>query len=341
MPLCLKQPRRIELALCLFVWLALGLAPAQEQPTFRTQSNVVLVPTLVRDKAGNAVYGLHAGDFTIGDDGVPQTIHLDEAAESEPVSLVVAIQCGRRADFELPRMHGLGAMLDPLMAQPDAKVAIVAFDSHVHAIENFTSDQNTVAKQLEGLQPGDDGAAILDAVNYSVKLLAGVPTDHRRVLLLISETRDHGSRSAKIDDAIKAIGNSNTVVYTLAFAPWKSNVLDTLKGNNNPDLHPEQTEVQEQPDLFAPFVLAVEAMRKNTAKAIASMSGGEYQMFYSRRGFDARITDFSNHLHSRYILSFQPAQPHPGLHQISVRLKGSAGATVLARTSYWAAAQNP
>ena len=84
------------------------LLSAQEEPTFRTQVlNVVLVPALVRDKAGDTVYGLQSGDFIIEDDGVPQAVRLDEAAEAEPVSLVVAIQTGRRADFELPRMRGL------------------------------------------------------------------------------------------------------------------------------------------------------------------------------------------------------------------------------------------
>ena len=164
-------------------------------------------------------------------------------------------------------------------------------------------------------------------MSYSVRLLDAVPKNRKRVLLLISETRDHGSHSATIDDVIKAIGNSNTVVYTLAFSPSKSNILDTLRGNNNPDFHPEQTEVHEGPDLLAPLVLAAQAMRKNTAKAIASLSGGEYAMFDSGKGFDARMTNFSNHLHSRYLLSFQPAQPHPGLHRLSVRLKEPGDAT--------------
>ena len=78
---------------------------------------------------------------------------------------------------------------------------------------------------------------MLDAVNDAIKMLEGVPKDRKRVLLLISETRDHGSRSATIDDVIKAIGNSNAVVYTPAFSPSKSNVQDTLLGGkNNPDL---------------------------------------------------------------------------------------------------------
>jgi VWFA-related protein len=342
MPHCWKKSRLFRITLLFSLVLMAGFTCAQEEePTFRTQSNLVLVPALVRDKAGEIVYGLSAKDFIIQDNGVAQTVHLDEAAEAEPVSLVVAVQCGRRADYELPRMHGLGLMLQPLMAQPETKVAIVAFDSQVHAIENFTSNQTSVEKNLEELQAGDGGAAILDAVNYSVKLLDGVPKNRKRVLLLISETRDHGSHSATVDDVIKAIGNSNIVVYTLAFSPSKSNVLDTLRGNNNPDLHPEQTEVHEGPDLLAPFLLAAQAMRKNTAKAIASLSGGEYQMFDSAKGFDARMTDFDNHVHSRYLLSFQPAQPQPGLHQLTVRVKSPGETTVLARGSYWATQSQP
>jgi VWFA-related protein len=332
-------PRVLTLA-CLLLTAAVS-APGQEEPTFRTQSNVVLVPALVRNKGGDVVYDLKASDFIIEDDGVPQTIHLDEAAEEEPVYLVVAIQCGRRADLELPRMQGLSAMLDPLIEQPGSKIALIVFDSQVHALENFTSNGDALKQDLKNLQPGDGGAAILDAVNYSVKMLDEAPKDRKRVLLLISETRDHGSQTATIDDVIKAIGNSNTVVYTLAFSPSKSNVLDTLKGNNNPDLHPEQNEIHEGPDLLAPLVLTAQAMRKNTAKAIAAQSGGEYQMFDSGKGFDARMNDFSDHLHSRYLLSFQPSRPRPGLHQLSVKLKQPGAATVLARSSYWAQGTTP
>jgi len=332
-------PRRRFLALItLLLGCALVLPAQQEEPTFRTQANVVLVPTLVRDKSGDVVYGLKAEDFIIEDDGVPQTARLDEAAEADPVSLVVAIQVGRRADYELPRIHGLGVMLAPLFAEPGSKVALLAFDSRVYPLENFTADEALIRHDLNRLQPGDGGAAVLDAVSAAVKLLDGVPKDRKRVLLLISETRDHGS-SASIEDVLKAMGNSNSVVYTLAFSPSKSNVLDTLRGKNNPDLHPEQTEVHEGPDLLAPLVLAAQAMRKNTARAIAAESGGEYEMFSSAKGFDAQINNFSNHLHSRYLLSFQPAKPHPGLHQLTVSVKGPTGATVLARTSYWAVGQ--
>ena len=88
----------------------------QQEPTFSSQSNLVLLPTMVRDEKGNIVYGLHAEDFVIEDDGVRQAIHLDEAAEAAPVSLVIAVQCGRRASREFARMKGLASLLDPILS---------------------------------------------------------------------------------------------------------------------------------------------------------------------------------------------------------------------------------
>lgn len=62
--------------------------------TLRSESSVVLVPTLVRTKAGEITYGLEAKDFLIEDDGIEQDVSLDESPELEPVSLVVVIQVG-------------------------------------------------------------------------------------------------------------------------------------------------------------------------------------------------------------------------------------------------------
>jgi len=301
-----------------------------QEPTFRAQSNVVTIPALVKSAKGNVVYGLTAQDFVIEDDGVEQTVHLDESAEASPISLVVAIQRGRRAAYEFPRIRGLSAMLDPLLAEGRGKVAVIEFDSQVQLVQDFSGDSNRVAQTLNNLQPGDGGAAILDAVDYAVRMLETAPQQWQRVLLLISETRDHGSRTAKIEDVVAEIGQSTTAVYTLAFSPSRSNVLDTMRGNNIDEMHPA-------PDLLAPVVMLAEAMRKNTPKAVASMTGGEYELFASRKVFEARMVDFTNHVHNRYLLSIEPKNPHPGLHQLRVRLKDARNNTVLARSSYWAA----
>jgi len=319
---------RVRIFLLLLLALLFSGAFSQE-PTFHSQSNVVVIPALVKSAKGDVVYGLEAKDFLVEDDGVEQVVHLDEAAEGSPVSLVVAIQRGRRANYEFPRMRGLGAMLDPMLEAGLGKVAIVEFDSHVELVQNFTGNSERIAGTLRELQPGDGGAAIVDAVDYSVKLLEKVPKERQRVLLLISETRDHGSHEAKMEDVVAAIGQSNTAVYALAFSPSRSNVLDTMRGNNANEMHPS-------PDLLAPLFMAAEAMKKNTPKAVAAMTGGEYELFATGKGFEARMIDFTNHVHSRYLLSFEPKGPHAGLHRLRVRLREPTDKIVLARGSYWA-----
>ena len=310
------------------LWLALlcGGAVCQET-TLRSQSNVVVIPALVKSAQGEIVYGLEAKDFVVEDDGVEQVVHLDEAAEGQPVSMVIAIQRGRRADYEFPRMRGLSAMLDPLVAEGHSSVAIVEFDSQVQTAQDFTGGSERIAWTLKELQPGDGGAAILDAVDYSVKMLENTPKERQRVLLLISETRDHGSQ-AKVEDVVAKIGQSSTVVYALTFSPSRSNILDTMRGNNINEMHPS-------PDLLAPLIMAAEAMKKNAPKTVASMTGGEYEMFATGKHFETRMIDFTNHLHSRYLLSIEPKSPHEGMHQLRVRLRNASHGTVLARSSYW------
>ncbi|HEV3208447.1 MAG TPA: VWA domain-containing protein [Terriglobales bacterium] len=315
----------------LLFFLAAAVTLAQE-PTFRTQSNVVIVPALVRDVTGHVIYGLHAADFVIDDDGVEQTVQLDESAEAEPVSLMLAVQTGRRAWREFGRVQGLSAMLAPILDQNSSQIAVLSFDSHLNLVQDFTGDPEKISESLRSLEAGDNGAAILDAVDYAVKLLKKTPEGRQRVLLLISETRDHGSHWARVDDVVTLIGDSNTTVYSLTFSPSLSQVLDTERGSNRDEVY-----WNVRPDVNGPILMAGQALRKNVSKAIVTMSGGEYELFESRKRFETRMMDFTNHLHNRYMLSFEPKNPKPGLHHIRVRLKDPGTATVLARSSYWAA----
>ncbi len=45
------------------------------------------------------------------------------------------------------------------------------------------------------------------------------PRSYRRVLLLISEARDHGSKHTKVESLIKKIGESDVLVLTVEFSP--------------------------------------------------------------------------------------------------------------------------
>jgi len=103
--------------------LAVHISPAQQEPKFASRANLVSVPALVCDASGAAVYGLHATDFVIEDDGVAQIMYLDEASHAEPLSLMIAVERGRRASREFGRIATLASMLDPILSDPENEAA--------------------------------------------------------------------------------------------------------------------------------------------------------------------------------------------------------------------------
>ncbi|HEX4020266.1 MAG TPA: VWA domain-containing protein [Acidobacteriaceae bacterium] len=310
--------------LSLLVCAGTGAGVAQTL-TLHARTNLVSVPTLVESKTGEPVFGLTVKDFIIKDNGVEQKrIQLDTDTDTAPMSLVVLVQVGRSAVAQFEAMRGLPTMVDALAGDTHHRIAVVSFDSTPRLLQNFTSNPQAVSTALRSVRPGDGGAAILDAVWYAVDMLQDEPKQNQRAILLISETRDHGSRTP-VHAVIQKISSSNTIVYSLTFSPARTEVLNDLKHGGGSGM-------------VGAIFMAVQAFRKNTAAAIPEMTGGEYLRFNNGKGLDGRIGLLANQVHNRYMLSFQPEDPKPGLHVLNVTLKQDIGAKVLARTDYWAEA---
>lgn len=240
------------------------------------------------------------------------------------MSIVVLLQVGRSAVREFHNMVGLPTMLGALAGNTRHRIAVVEFDSQPRMLLDFSTDPNAVQRAVYSIQPGDDGAAILDSVWYAVDMLQEEPQQNQRVIVLLSETRDHGSRTP-LKEVIRKIGRSDVVVYSLAFSPGRSDLLDF-------------SHVGGSADLLKPLLMTIAALKKNTAAAIPHMTGGEYLRFNRGKQLDSELGMLANQVHNRYVLSFQPSNPAPGLHLLTVELNRPLDARVLARANYWAAA---
>jgi VWFA-related protein len=314
--------------------LATTAATAQNPPasgdqsyTLRTESNIVLVPTTIQTKHGDIIYGLKQDQFVVEDNGVPQTIRLDEDTDALGLSLVVVVQCSRAAGWEYPKLNGLGTMIDDIAGGAPREVAVVTYGSAPLLLGKFSDNVDVMAHALAQLEPCDDpDASTLDAVAYATKLLDARKNHYRHAILLISETRDHGS-TKKPAEVIAALGRTNTVVDSVAFGPGKTEVLNDLKygGGSGP---------------IGLLVMAVNALKKNAAHELAALSGGEYINFTTQKGFDAGLHQLSNHVHNYYLLSFQPhgvnGEPVSGMHTIRVKVPDYPDAHVRFRESYFA-----
>ncbi len=306
-------------------------APSAATPTITVQSQLVLVPTEVRTKKGENIYGLHAEDFTVEADGVPQRVRLDEAADPIPLSLVVLVQCSRTAFREGPKIRGLATMVDAIVGAAPASVAVVDFGTEPELLNGLTADPTQREQAFAKLQPCDDdgGASIYDAVAYGNWVLNRAHAPGHRVILLVSETRDHGSL-AKAPKTIETLNRTNTVVDAVSFSPGREQFVEEMKTSDGA-----------AGGAVGLLLMATQAVRKNAPKEFARETGGEYVNFNNDKGFDRSLNTLANRIHNGYQLSFVPHFPPDssgslaGLHDLKVRVAKYPDAIVEHREAYW------
>jgi len=120
------------------------------------------------------------------------------------------------------------------------------------------------------------------------------------------------------------------LVLSLTFSPSRAEFLHDVKDNGD----------QRTMSMLSTLLMATQALKKNVARQIAVMSGGEYAPFTRDKGFQERVSEVSQHARNRYLLSFHPSDSSPGLHTLRVRLTQDYGAHVVARANYWALGEN-
>jgi VWFA-related protein len=333
------------------------------------RTSLVLVPALVKTKQGQLVYTLKADDFELTDDGVPQPLRLEEDNGGQPLALVICVETGGAGRDHLHDYDGLAAQLDNMLGGIPHKVSIVAFDSVPTLVHRWSSHLDSISETLGAQDAGDSGAAILDAVNFSVDQLRPVPTTYRRAILLFSETKDNGSK-VSLNQAVRAISDTNTAIYSVAFSSNRveeRSAASKLEGDEPGPEHgcfshdpktdrvvkddgttgpPEEGKGTQYFDCAAqlapPLILARMAeiavrnlLRKNISEAVATTTGGETFKFKDAKQLQKDLFTISNHIPNRYVLSFHPQQPHPGMHAVTLKLKTHPELKIEARESYW------
>lgn len=360
---------RIRHALTLLLCLASSsyLYARAQSDTVTVNSDLVLVSALVKAHNGERVYLLKAQDFVVLDNGIPQTLHLEEETGREPIALAIVVQNGGRAALQLKDYQHIEPLLEDMIGDVPHTVAVIHFDSVPSLASGFAESIPEAAKTIASLQPGDDGAAILDAVAFGIQQLKDVPPRYRRALLLISETFDNASQIS-LANAVRAVSDTNTTIYSLAFssaradAAHRAEKLPRLGGTPysqtpyepggcmsrvpgaDPDAHGNRA-IQAWDcagDLVPPlrvaelaFMAAKNGLRENVPRTLTRLTGGDYFKFDDEKSLAVGIMAIMNNLPNRYILTFRPSPLTPGPHALRVKVVGQPKLIVEARTTYW------
>jgi Ca-activated chloride channel family protein len=210
-------------------WLSSPSTALSAQPTFRAESELVVLHVSVRDRGGRYISGLTQDAFTVIDDGKPQTLQMFSADEV-PASV----------GFLIDNSNSMRPSRDRVIASS------VAFARHAHPQDEiFVLTFNESVKHAFGpaIASEMDGAAFAGAMAQAITargmtaiydgILAGLlRLEHarhtRQVLIVVSDGGDNASR-AKQDDALRQVHESDATVYTVA-------LVDPLVRDGDPKL---------------------------------------------------------------------------------------------------------
>ena len=295
----------------------------------RTNVHLVLVPTTVTDKRGTLIDGLSADDFVVTDDGVRQKVHMDTSdTVLAPVSLVVLIQSSGISTPALARIRLVGAMIKPLVIGDRGQAAVIAYDTEVRTYQEFTSDGTKLRKTFEDIEPRTiKQAKLIDAVIEGMKMLDTRPENYRRIMLVLGESRDRGSKH-KLAEAVELAQRSSVVIYSLTYSAegqaW------TSSSDNDPSM-------PGGPDYIGAIGELARLKKTNDADAFAKATGGRFLGFLREKSLEKDISRLGEEIHSQYLLSFVPEESkNTGLHRIEVHIAKFPEAVVRARPGYWA-----
>jgi hypothetical protein len=123
----------------------------------KVQVNLVLVPVVVNDSAGNAVSGLKKEDLQLLDNGKPQTVSTFsvETAETRAPGAAASAEKPADADTELATPGVPGPLVGKPLELPRRFVALVFDDLHMRVAEAMPIEarNNPPTRSLPSVQP--------------------------------------------------------------------------------------------------------------------------------------------------------------------------------------------
>jgi VWFA-related protein len=199
----------------------------------------VTLPVTVRDKHGKIVRDLTKDDFTLQEDGRPQTIKYYSQDANLALTLGLLVDTSRSQtnvlDAERNASH---SFLDQIMVQEKDKGFLIHFDREVELLQDLTSSREKLQSALDLLKTPSDrerandpndsdnsksgpgsqhgGTQLYDAVYLASSELMK-KQQGRKAIIILSDGIDHGSKTF-LDGAIESAQRADTFVYSIYFA---------------------------------------------------------------------------------------------------------------------------
>ena len=295
--------------------LALG-SPAHvgaQNPVFRSGIDMVPLTVTVTDTAGKYVSGLTGGDFTIFEDGVPQSLSFF-AIDHVPldVAFVLDTSSSMRSELSLIKLAARGLVR---RLRGTDRGAVVDVKNVTRMPQPFTTELAQVESAIDSLS-SSGGTALYDGLYVVLKAFdVERRRNHevrRQVLVLLSDGLDTRSRLA-FDDVMELAQRTGVMVYVIQL---KCDEMIWPRAN-----------------LDGSALQAAYAMRR-----LANAAGGRIFQPASVRELSPIYDAIAHELSSQYELGYIPVRSggDGAFRRVMVRVPPQTNASARTRSGYYA-----
>src|SRR5665213_3882174 len=111
---------------------------------------------------------------------------------------MVLIQASGISAPALARIERVGGLIKPLVIGQRGQAAVIEFDDEIRVRTDFTPDSDLISAAFQRTRSRSIRTArLIDAVAAGIKMLETRSPNNRRVMLILSESRDRGSKGVQ------------------------------------------------------------------------------------------------------------------------------------------------
>jgi VWFA-related protein len=317
---------------------------------YSSDVNVVNVLASVHDKDGKVVSNLDKDDFSIEEDGRPETIRYFARQSDLPLTLGLLVDTSgsERNNIEAERRASY-KFFDQVVREDKDKAFLIHFDREVELLQDLTSSKTLLDKGLDGLSGdqgnrrnsggggqgqgggrGGGGTELYDAILLASDELMS-KQQGRKAVVLFSDGDDNGSK-VTLSRAIESAQRADTLVYSVRFydknagAPQNPGFGGRRRGGGFPGGGGGYP---------GGYPNSSSSNGKKVLEQISSETGGAYFEVSGGMTLEKIYARIEDDLRNQYSLGYTSDQSGAGYRKIKVTAKGK-NLVVQAREGYYA-----
>ena len=296
---------------------AVAVPAAQQQPEFRSGSDIVRVFVTVSDRDARLITNLTQSEFEVRDEGKPQPITVFDNTP-KPIQLVAMLDVSGSMVGNLPLLRAATAQLVGRLGQEDG-ARVGTFGREITISPAFTRNRDELLGSLP--QSIDEGAPtpLWRAVDKAMDVFTD-DDETRRVILVLSDGHDSGLTSFKEKmmspaEVIDRARRDDVMIYGIGMQSRSRQPMSVGVG-------PDALKAALTRDLPDPGLARV-----------AEETGGGYAEIRYGENLAEAFARVADELHSQYLLGYAPPKADGKVHKIEVKTTRS-GAKPRARKTY-------